>query len=99
MARSFDLRSTVLIVVRHGILPRRRTARSRRGSSEPSNERAAVAEDRSAVVVTDVWLLNERLRERFPAIAIGGPGINALTAQVYEELSVALAREQRASIQ
>jgi hypothetical protein len=33
----------------------------------------------------------------FPAIALGGPGANALAAQIYEDLPVAWNREQRAS--
>ena len=35
----------------------------------------------------------------FPAIAIGGPAVNAFTAQVYEDLPLAFTRDQQVFIQ
>jgi hypothetical protein len=63
------------------------------------NTRGGGAEDRSAVVLTDMWVMNQEMAEFFPAIAIGGPGINAFTAQIYEELPVAFTRDQQLFIQ
>ena len=34
-----------------------------------------------------------------PAIAVGGPSVNAFTAQIYEELPVVFARDQRVFVQ
>lgn len=35
----------------------------------------------------------------FPAVGIGGPAVNAFTAQIYEDLPVAFTRDQRVFIQ
>jgi len=51
------------------------------------------------VVVTDMWMLNQEMAELFPAIAVGGPGVNAFAAQIYEELPVAFTRDERVFIQ
>ena len=99
MTRYFDLRSTVLIVVGHGILPEEEDRPVAYDLKREVNARAGGSEGRAGVVVTDVWVMNNELGEFFPAIAIGGPGVNALTAQIYEELPVAYAREQRVFIQ
>lgn len=99
MGRYFDLRSTVLIVVGHGILPEEEDRPIAYDLKRAINARAAGAEERAGVVVTDVWIMNNDLGEFFPAIAVGGPGVNAFTAQIYEDLPVAYAREQRVFIQ
>ena len=39
------------------------------------------------------------MAEFFPTIAIGGPGVNLLTAQIYEELPVAFTRDQEIFVQ
>jgi len=56
-------------------------------------------ESRGAVVVTDMWMVNQEMAELFPAIAVGGPGVNAFAAQIYEELPVAFTRDERVFIQ
>lgn len=99
MTRYFDLRSTVLIVVGHGILPEEEDRPTAYDLKREINARAGGSEGRSAVVVTDVWLMNAELGQYFPAIALGGPAVNALTGQIYEELPVVFARDQRAFIQ
>lgn len=51
------------------------------------------------IVCTDVWVLNhDELQER-PAIAIGGPGVNALSGYLYQRLPTALAIENQLVIQ
>lgn len=35
----------------------------------------------------------------FPAVGIGGPAVNAFTAQIYEDLPIAFARDQQVFIQ
>jgi hypothetical protein len=99
MNRYFDLRSTVLIVVGHGILPEEEHRPLAYDLKRVVNARAGGSEGRAAVVVTDVWLLNNELGEFFPAIAIGGPSVNGFTAQLYEELPVVIARDQRMFVQ
>lgn len=43
------------------------------------------------IVLSDVWYLNNEHFSRMPTISIGGPGVNALSAYLYERLSPALA--------
>ncbi|PYM17371.1 MAG: hypothetical protein DMD81_09120 [Candidatus Rokuibacteriota bacterium] len=99
MSRYFDLHTTVLIVVGHGILPEEEDRPIAYDLKREVNRRGGTSEGHTAVVVTDVWLLNNELGEFFPAIAIGGPGVNALTAQMYEELDIAYSRDQRVFVQ
>jgi len=99
MPRYFDICSTVLIVVGYGILPEEE---DRPGAYDLKREivsRGLGAESRGAVVVTDMWMVNQEMADLFPAIAVGGPGVNAFTAQIYEELPVAFTRDERVFIQ
>ena len=98
MARYFDVRTTVLIVVGYGILPEEEDRPLAYELKRAINAQSAESEHR-AVVVTDMWTLNQEMGELFPAIAIGGPGVNAFSAQVYEELPVAFAKDQRVFVQ
>ena len=99
MARYFDLRTTVLIVVGHGILPEEEDRPIAYDIKRAVNARAGGTEGCGAVVVTDVWVLDQELAEFFPAIAVGGPGVNAFTAQIYEDLPVAFTRDQHVFVQ
>jgi len=99
MTRYFDLRCTVLIVVGHGILPEEEDRSIAYDLKRAINARGGGSEGRAGVVVTDVWIMNNELGEFFPAIALGGPTVNAYTAQIYEDLPVVLARDQRSFIQ
>lgn len=99
MSRYFDLRSTVLIVVGHGILPEEEDRPIAYELKSAINARAGRSEGRAGVVVTDVWIMNSELGEFFPAIAIGGPNVNGFTAELYEELPVVVARDERVFVQ
>ncbi|HSE93098.1 MAG TPA: hypothetical protein VLF19_07315 [Methylomirabilota bacterium] len=99
MSRYFDLRTTILIVVGHGILPEEEDRPIAYELKRVVNGRAGGCEGRAAVVVTDVWLMNNELGDFFPAIALGGPGVNEFTAQIYEDLPVAWTRNERLFIQ
>ena len=99
MPRYFDLRSTVLIVVGHGILPEEEDRPIAYDLKRAINARAGGSEGRAGVVVTDVWIMNQDLEEFFPAIAVGSPTVNALTAQIYEDLPLAWSRDEDAFIQ
>jgi hypothetical protein len=99
MSRYFDVRSTVLLVVGYGILPEEEDRPVAYDLKREINARRNGSEDRSAVVVTDMWMLNQEMAEMFPGIAIGGPGVNAFTAQVYEDLPLAYSRDQQVFVQ
>ena len=99
MRNYFDIRNTVLIVVGHGILPEEEDRPIAYELKRTVNERAQGHESRMAVVLTDAWMLNNEMADHFPAIAIGGPSVNAFTAQIYEQLPVACAKEQEWFIQ
>jgi len=99
MGRHFDLRTTVLIVVGLGILPEEEDRPIAYELKRVVNGRAGGSEGRAAVVVTDVWLVSNELGDFFPAIALGGPGVNEFTAQSYEDLPVAWTRDERLFIQ
>ena len=98
MPRYFDVRTTVLLVVGYGILAEEEDRPIAYDLKRAVDSRGE-ADDRSAVVVSDMWMLNQEMAEMFPAIAIGGPAVNAFTAQVYEDLPIAFARDQRVFIQ
>ena len=99
MPRYFDIRSTVLIVVGYGILPEEEDRPIAYELKRIINSRGEGTESRSAVVVTDMWMLNQAMADLFPAIAIGGPGVNAFASQIYEDLPVAFTQAQRIFIQ
>lgn len=99
MTRYFDLRATVLIVVGHGILPEAEDRPIAYDLKRAVDASGAGSEGRAGVVVTDIWVMNNELGEFFPAIALGGPTVNAFTAQIYEDLPVVFARDQRVFIQ
>jgi hypothetical protein len=99
MRRYFDVRSTVLLVVGYGILAEEEDRPIAYELKREINSRGEGADNRSAVVVTDMWTLNQEMAEMFPAIGIGGPAVNAFTAQIYEDLPIAFARDQQVFIQ
>ena len=98
MPRYFDIRSTVLIVVGYGILPEEEDRPLAYDLKRAIAARGKGTEGRG-VVVTDMWMVNQEMAELFPAIAVGGPGVNAFAAQIYEELPVAFTRDERVFIQ
>jgi hypothetical protein len=89
----------VLLVVGYGILPEEEDRPVAYELKRAINSRSEGADDRSAVVVTDMWMLNQEMAEMFPAIAIGGPAVNAFSAQIYEDLPLAFIRDQQIFIQ
>lgn len=100
MRRYFDVRHTVLLVVGYGILPEEEDRPIAYDLKHAIDARdSGDGESRSAVVVTDMWILNQEMGELFPAIAIGGPAVNAFAAQIYEELPVVFTRDQQVFVQ
>ena len=99
MPRYFDVHSTILIVVGYGILPEEEDRPVAYDLRRAIMARSQGAEGRSAVVVSDMWMVNQDMADLFPAIAVGGPGVNAFAAQIYEELPVAFTRDERVFVQ
>ena len=99
MPRYFDVRTTVLVVVGYGILPEEEDRPIAYEVKQAIDSRGDDALNRSAVVVTDIWMLNQDMADLFPAIAVGGPGVNAFAAQIYEDLPVAFTRDERVFVQ
>ena len=99
MPRYFDIRHTVLLVVGYGILPEEEDRPIAYDVKQAIDTRGGGKESRSAVVVTDMWILNQEMAELFPAIAVGGPGVNAFAAQIYEELPLVFSRAEQVFIQ
>lgn len=89
----------MLIVVGHGILAEEEDRPIAYELKRAVNARSGGSEGRGAVVVTDVWVMNQELADFFPAIAVGGPGANAVTAQLYEDLPVVFTRDERVVVQ
>ena len=99
MTRYFDLHGTVLIVVGHGILPEEEDRPIAYELKREINARGGGSDSRAAVVVTDVWVMDNEMGSFFPAIALGAPTANAFTAQIYEELPIVYSRDERVFIQ
>lgn len=53
---------------------------------------------RRAVVVGDVWFLQNRIFHLNPTIAVGGPGVNGLAAELSQVLPVSWSQDQRVYI-
>lgn len=54
---------------------------------------------RGAVVVSDAWFAQNRIFHLCAAIAVGGPGVNALAASLVEELPMLVRRDDRIFVQ
>lgn len=54
---------------------------------------------RGAVVVSDAWFAQNRIFHLCPAVAVGGPGVNALAASLVEELPMLVKRDERVFVQ
>jgi hypothetical protein len=99
MPRYLDIRTTVLVAVGHSLLAEAEDRPVAYELRRVIDERGRGADAHVGVVVTDVWILQQEMAEFFPAIAVGGPGANAFTAELYEELPVVYTRDQRVFIQ
>jgi len=63
------------------------------------DRRGGDAAFRGAVVVSDRWYAENRIFHICATIAIGGPGVNALSASLMEELPALLHRDERVFVQ
>lgn len=62
----------------------------RRGSGKPF---------RNAVVVSDAWFAQNRIFHLCSAVAVGGPGVNALSGALVDELPMLVRRDDRVFVQ
>jgi hypothetical protein len=62
----------------------------RRGSGRPF---------RTAVVVSDAWFAQNRIFQLCSAVAVGGPGVNALAGALVNELPMLVRRDDRVFVQ
>ncbi len=63
------------------------------------DRRGAGKSFRGAVVVSDAWFAQNRIFHLCSAVAVGGPGVNALAASLAEDLPMLVRRDDRAFIQ
>jgi hypothetical protein len=54
---------------------------------------------RRAVVVGDAWYLDHRVFHLNPTIAVGGPGVNGLSAELSQQVPVVWTQDQRSFVQ
>lgn len=54
---------------------------------------------RRAVVVGDTWYLENRVFHLNPSIAVGGPGVNGLAAELSQSLPLVWTQDQRVYVQ
>src|SRR5437660_1322998 len=73
MPRYFDIGSTVLLVVGYGILPEEEDRPIAYELKRAIGSRNDGDENRSGVVVSDMWMVNQEMAELFTAIAAAGP--------------------------
>jgi hypothetical protein len=63
------------------------------------DRRGAGKSFRGAVVVSDAWYLQNRIFHLCPAVAVGGPGVNALAASLVDDLPMLVRRNDRVFVQ
>jgi hypothetical protein len=85
-----DERETVLIIVGADIIPEERDRPTAYELKRAVDERGKGKQHRRAVVLTDVWHSSATILQQNPTIAIGGPGVNALSMSLVESLPVAV---------
>jgi hypothetical protein len=54
---------------------------------------------RRAVVVGDAWFLDNGIFQLNPSIAVGGPGVNGLAAQLAQQVPLSWSQDERAYVQ
>src|SRR3989442_14243364 len=92
MARYFDLQSTVLVVVGHGILPEEEDRPIAYELKRAVNARTGGSHAR-ALGGTDAWLMNQELGGFFPRVARGGPPGQAFPPPIYGSVPPAFSRD------
>jgi hypothetical protein len=94
-----DTDETVIIVTGSEIRAEERDRPTAYRLKEEIDRRSDGQPFRRAVVVGDAWFLDHRVFHLNPSIAVGGPGVNGLTAELSQQVPVAWTQDQRAYVQ
>jgi hypothetical protein len=94
-----DTDETVIIVTGSEIRAEERDRPTAYRLKEEIDRRSDGQPFRRAVVVGDAWFLDHRVFHLNPSIAVGGPGVNGLTAELSQHVPVAWTQDQRAYVQ
>ena len=99
--QQIDVKDTVLIVVGVDLNAEEkdRPIAYYLKSQIDQHARAAGKPYRQGLVITDALWLRDKIIQICPTVAIGGPGVNALAAQLVDKLPVAYGEENRFFIQ
>ncbi|HXI22204.1 MAG TPA: hypothetical protein VNH46_14010 [Gemmatimonadales bacterium] len=94
-----DTDETIVIVVGSDIRAEERDRPTAYRLKQEVDKRSDGQPFRRAVVVGDVWFLENRIFHLNPAIALGGPGVNGLAAELAQLIPVVWTQDQRAFVQ
>lgn len=94
-----DTDETVIIVTGSDIRAEERDRPTAYRLKEAIDARSDGQRFRRAVVVGDLWYLENRVFQLNPTIAIGGPGVNALAARLTSALPVLWSQGEAAFVQ
>lgn len=94
-----DTDDTVLIVTGTELPAEMNDRRIAYGLKAEIDRRGAGKSYRGAVVVSDAWWAQNRIFHLCPAVAVGGPGVNALAASLAEELPMLVRKNDRVFVQ
>lgn len=94
-----DTDETVVIVIGSDLRAEERDRPTANRLKQEIDARSDGQPFRRAVVVGDAWFLDNGIFQLNPAIAVGGPGVNALAAQLAQVTPVSWSQDQRAFVQ
>jgi hypothetical protein len=94
-----DTDETVIIVTGSEIRAEERDRPTAYRLKEEIDRRSDGQPFRRAVVVGDAWFLDHRVFHLNPSIAVGGPGVNGLTAELSQQVPVVWTQDQRSYVQ
>ena len=94
-----DTDETVIIVTGSEIRAEERDRPTAYRLKEEIDRRSDGQPFRRAVVVGDAWFLDHRVFHLNPSIAVGGPGVNRLTAELSQQVPVVWTQDQRSYVQ
>lgn len=94
-----DTDETVVIVTGSDIRAEERDRPTAYRLKQEIDRRSDGQQFRRAVVVGDTWFLQNRIFHLNPTIAVGGPGVNGLAAELSQSVPVVWSQDQRAYVQ
>lgn len=94
-----DTDETVVLVTGSGISAEERDRPLAYWLKQEIDRRGAGHPYRRAVVVGDVWYLENRIFHLNPTVAIGGPGANGLSGELVPQLPGVWSQEDRSFVQ